>query len=117
MFGAKKNNTEIIEQLEKKCNGLEDILRSIGNTMAVIEFTTDGVILEANQNFLTTMKYSLSEIKGKHHSMFCLPEVVNSSAYNDFWKDLRDGKARSGLFRRIAKGGIDVYLEANYLPI
>lgn len=63
MFGAKKNNTEIIEQLEKKCNGLGDILRSIGNTMAVIEFTTDGVILEANQNFLTTMKYSLSEIK------------------------------------------------------
>lgn len=63
------------------------------------------------------MKYSLSEIKGKHHSMFCLPEVVNSSAYSDFWKDLRDGKARSGLFRRIAKGGIDVYLEANYLPI
>lgn len=49
--------------------------------MAVIEFTTDGVILEANQNFLTTMKYSLSEIKGKYHSMFCLPEVVNSSAY------------------------------------
>ncbi|EPX7495511.1 TPA: PAS domain-containing methyl-accepting chemotaxis protein [Campylobacter jejuni] len=117
MFGAKKNNTKIIEQLEKKCNGLGDILRSIGNTMAVIEFTTDGVILEANQNFLTTMKYSLSEIKGKHHSMFCLPEVVNSSAYSDFWKDLRDGKARSGLFRRIAKGGIDVYLEANYLPI
>lgn len=61
MFGAKKNNTKIIEQLEKKCNGLGDILRSIGNTMAVIEFTTDGVILEANQNFLTTMKYSLSE--------------------------------------------------------
>ncbi|GKY42894.1 chemotaxis protein [Campylobacter jejuni] len=117
MFGAKKNNTKIIEQLEKKCNGLGDILRSIGNTMAVIEFTTDGVILEANQNFLTTMKYSLSEIKGKHHSMFCLPEVVNSSAYSDFWKDLRDRKARSGLFRRIAKGGIDVYLEANYLPI
>lgn len=117
MFGAKKNNTEIIEQLEKKCNGLGDILRSIGNTMAVIEFTTDGVILEANQNFLITMKYSLSEIKGKHHSMFCLSEVVNSSAYSDFWKDLRDGKARTGLFRRIAKGGIDVYLEANYLPI
>lgn len=52
MFGAKKNNTKIIEQLEKKCNGLGDILRSIGNTMAVIEFTTDGVILEANQNFI-----------------------------------------------------------------
>ncbi|ELM0865979.1 PAS domain-containing protein [Campylobacter jejuni] len=117
MFGAKKNNTEIIEQLEKKCNGLGDILRSIGNTMAVIEFTTDGVILEANQNFLTTMKYSLSEIKGKHHSMFCLPEVVNSSAYSDFWEDLREGKFQSGKYIRYGRNNKKVYLEASYNPV
>ncbi|EGA8623462.1 PAS domain-containing protein [Campylobacter jejuni] len=117
MFGAKKNNTKIIEQLEKKCNGLGDILRSIGNTMAVIEFTTDGVILEANQNFLTTMKYSLSEIKGKHHSMFCLPEVVNSSAYSDFWEDLREGKFQSGKYIRYGRNNKKVYLEASYNPV
>ncbi|EAH7653931.1 PAS domain-containing protein [Campylobacter coli] len=117
MFGQKKVNANLIAQLESKCSGLEDILRSISNTMAVIEFSTDGIILEANQNFLNTMKYALAEIKGKHHSMFCLPEVVNSPVYDEFWRDLRSGKARSGLFRRIAKGGIDIYLEANYLPI
>lgn len=116
MFGNKKD-ANLVMQLKKKCAGLEDILRSIGNTMAVIEFTTDGTILEANQNFLSTMKYSLGEIKGKHHSMFCLPSVVNSPAYADFWRDLKSGKARSGLFRRVAKGGVDIYLEANYLPI
>ncbi|TKX33075.1 energy taxis response protein CetZ [Campylobacter aviculae] len=112
-----KNDTKLIAELEKKCDGFEDILKSISNTMAVIEFNEEGTILDANKNFLDTMKYSLDEIKGKHHSMFCLPEVVNSSSYSEFWRDLRSGKARSGLFRRIAKGGDDIYLEANYLPI
>ncbi|WP_253254849.1 PAS domain-containing methyl-accepting chemotaxis protein [Campylobacter sp. P255] len=85
--------------------------------MAMIEFQTDGTIIKANENFLKTMNYSLDEIKGKHHSMFCLPEVVKSQRYSDFWKDLKNGKSRNGLFRRIAKGGKDIYLEANYLPI
>ncbi|EAK5847800.1 PAS domain-containing protein [Campylobacter lari] len=85
--------------------------------MAMIEFQTDGTIISANENFLKTMNYSLDEIKGKHHSMFCLPEVVKSQRYSDFWKDLKSGKSRNGLFRRIAKGGKDIYLEANYLPI
>nr|WP_259443411.1 PAS domain-containing methyl-accepting chemotaxis protein [Campylobacter peloridis] len=85
--------------------------------MAMIEFQTDGTIINANENFLKTMNYSLDEIKGKHHRMFCLPEVVNSQRYVDFWKDLKNGKSRNGLFRRIAKGGKDIYLEANYLPI
>ncbi|HEG1481734.1 TPA: PAS domain-containing protein [Campylobacter lari] len=85
--------------------------------MAMIEFQTDGTIISANENFLKTMNYSLDEIKGKHHSMFCLPEVVKSQHYGDFWKDLKSGKSRNGLFRRIAKGGKDIYLEANYLPI
>ncbi|EGO0810105.1 PAS domain-containing protein [Campylobacter lari] len=85
--------------------------------MAMIEFQTDGTIISANENFLKTMNYSLDEIKGKHHSMFCLPEVVKSQRYVDFWRDLKGGKSRNGLFRRIAKGGKDIYLEANYLPI
>ncbi|EHO8037929.1 PAS domain-containing protein [Campylobacter jejuni] len=117
MFGAKKNNTKIIEQLEKKCNGLGDILRSIGNTMAVIEFTTDGVILEANQNFLTTMKYSLSEIKGKHHSMFCDSNYRHSKDYVQFWEDLREGKFQSGKYIRYGRNNKKVYLEASYNPV
>ncbi|MBX2078936.1 PAS domain-containing methyl-accepting chemotaxis protein [Campylobacter peloridis] len=104
-------------QLEQSNQNFQDILNAISNTMAMIEFQTDGTIINANENFLKTMNYSLDEIKGKHHRMFCLPEVVNSQRYVDFWKDLKNGKSRNGLFRRIAKGGKDIYLEANYLPI
>ncbi len=85
--------------------------------MAVIEFSTEGIIIDANENFLRTMGYTLDEIKDKHHSMFCLPDVVRSMEYDNFWIDLRAGKSKSGLFRRIAKGGKDIYLEANYIPI
>ncbi|RKO64857.1 chemotaxis protein [Campylobacter sp. P255] len=104
-------------QLEHSNQAFQDILNAISKTMAMIEFQTDGTIIKANENFLKTMNYSLDEIKGKHHSMFCLPEVVKSQRYSDFWKDLKNGKSRNGLFRRIAKGGKDIYLEANYLPI
>ncbi|WP_139452905.1 methyl-accepting chemotaxis protein [Campylobacter armoricus] len=117
MFGNKKKINEQIVQLEQSNQSFQDIFNAISNTMAMIEFQIDGTIITANENFLKTMNYSIDEIKGKHHSMFCLPEVVKSQRYVDFWKDLRNGKSRNGLFRRIAKGGKDIYLEANYLPI
>ncbi|ACM64525.1 PAS domain-containing protein [Campylobacter lari] len=117
MFVNKKKINEQITQLEQSNQAFQDILNAISKTMAMIEFQTDGTIISANENFLKTMNYSLDEIKGKHHSMFCLPEVVKSQHYGDFWKDLKSGKSRNGLFRRIAKGGKDIYLEANYLPI
>ncbi|EAC1839865.1 PAS domain-containing protein [Campylobacter lari] len=117
MFVNKKKINEQITQLEQSNQSFQDILNAISKTMAMIEFQTDGTIISANENFLKTMNYSLDEIKGKHHSMFCLPEVVKSQRYGDFWKDLKSGKSRNGLFRRIAKGGKDIYLEANYLPI
>ncbi|EAH6869183.1 PAS domain S-box protein [Campylobacter lari] len=117
MFVNKKKINEQITQLEQSNQAFQDILNAISKTMAMIEFQTDGTIISANENFLKTMNYSLDEIKGKHHSMFCLPEVVKSQRYVDFWRDLKGGKSRNGLFRRIAKGGKDIYLEANYLPI
>ncbi|XMD88733.1 PAS sensor-containing MCP-domain signal transduction protein [Campylobacter lari] len=117
MFTSKKKFNEQITQLEQSNQAFQDILNAISKTMAMIEFQTDGTIISANENFLKTMNYSLDEIKGKHHSMFCLPEVVKSQRYVDFWRDLKSGKSRNGLFRRIAKGGKDIYLEANYLPI
>ncbi|MCV3426069.1 PAS sensor-containing MCP-domain signal transduction protein [Campylobacter lari] len=117
MFTSKKKFNEQITQLEQSNQAFQDILNAISKTMAMIEFQTDGTIISANENFLKTMNYSLDEIKGKHHSMFCLPEVVKSQRYVDFWRDLKNGKSRNGLFRRIAKGGKDIYLEANYLPI
>ncbi|MCV3425165.1 MULTISPECIES: methyl-accepting chemotaxis protein [unclassified Campylobacter] len=117
MFINKKKINEQITQLEQSNQAFQDILNAISKTMAMIEFQTDGTIINANENFLKTMNYSLNEIKGKHHSMFCLPEVVKSQRYVDFWRDLKSGISRNGLFRRIAKGGKDIYLEANYLPI
>ncbi|HEC1792232.1 TPA: PAS domain-containing protein [Campylobacter lari] len=117
MFINKKKINEQITQLEQSNQTFQDILNAISKTMAMIEFQTDGTIINANENFLKTMNYSLNEIKGKHHSMFCLPEVVKSQRYVDFWRDLKSGISRNGLFRRIAKGGKDIYLEANYLPI
>ncbi|TLD82840.1 methyl-accepting chemotaxis protein [Helicobacter trogontum] len=85
--------------------------------MASIEFSIDGVIITANENFCKTMGYNLNEIKGKHHSMFCPKEIVNSSRYTDFWRNLRAGHFQSGTFLRIDKNGKELYLEASYNPI
>ncbi|MBX9406228.1 PAS domain-containing methyl-accepting chemotaxis protein [Pseudomonas baetica] len=92
-------------------------LQAIDRAMAVIEFNLDGSILTANQNFLTRMGYTLAELKGKHHRLFCTPEMVNSSAYEDFWRRLNQGEFFHGQFERIDKRGQPVWLEANYNPV
>ncbi|MDC7693486.1 PAS domain-containing methyl-accepting chemotaxis protein [Asticcacaulis sp. DXS10W] len=95
----------------------EGLLRAIEATQAVIEFDLDGRILAANANFLATVGYSLSEVIGKHHSMFLTPDEVSTPAYLAFWKDLKSGIPKKGEFRRRAKDGRDVYLEAVYNPV
>jgi methyl-accepting chemotaxis protein len=92
-------------------------LQAIDRAMAVIEFNLDGSILTANQNFLTRMGYTLAELKGKHHRLFCTPELVNSSAYEDFWRRLNQGELFQGQFERVDKRGQTVWLEANYNPV
>ncbi|MCU1772071.1 PAS domain-containing methyl-accepting chemotaxis protein [Pseudomonas sp. 13B_3.2_Bac1] len=92
-------------------------LQAIDRAMAVIEFNLDGSILTANQNFLTRMGYTLAELKGKHHRLFCRPELVNSSAYEDFWRRLNQGELFQGQFERVDKRGQTVWLEANYNPV
>ncbi|RON89532.1 chemotaxis protein [Pseudomonas fluorescens] len=92
-------------------------LQAIDRAMAVIEFNLDGSILTANQNFLTRMGYTLAELKGKHHRLFCTPELVNSSAYEDFWRRLNQGELFQGQFERVDKRGQIVWLEANYNPV
>jgi methyl-accepting chemotaxis protein len=92
-------------------------LQAIDRAMAVIEFNLDGSILTANQNFLTRMGYTLAELKGKHHRLFCTPELVNSSAYQDFWRRLNQGELFQGQFERVDKRGQIVWLEANYNPV
>jgi len=92
-------------------------LQAIDRAMAVIEFNLDGSILTANQNFLTRMGYTLAELKGKHHRLFCRPDLVNSSAYEDFWRRLNQGELFQGQFERVDKRGQTVWLEANYNPV
>ncbi len=92
-------------------------LEAISRAMAVIEFNLDGTILTANPNFLQRMGYSLAQIQGKHHRLFCTPEMARSSAYSDFWQRLNAGELFSGQFERVDKNGQTVWLEANYNPV
>lgn len=85
--------------------------------MAVIEFTPDGNIVTANDNFLKTMGYTLPEIEGQHHKMFALPDMAETPEYYAFWQDLAAGLSFAGTYNRIGKGGKEVWLEASYNPI
>jgi methyl-accepting chemotaxis protein len=92
-------------------------IEAIGKSQAVIEFNMDGVVLNANQNFLATLGYSLSEIQGKHHSMFVPMEARDSAEYREFWATLNKGEFQSGEYKRAGKGGKDVWIQASYNPI
>ncbi len=92
-------------------------LGAIDRAMAVIEFNLDGTIITANSNFLQRMGYSLAQIQGKHHRLFCKPELANSATYSEFWKRLNQGELFNGQFERIDKNGQTVWLEANYNPV
>jgi methyl-accepting chemotaxis protein len=90
---------------------------AINRSMAVIEFDLDGTILDANENFLKTMGYSLAEIKGRHHRMFVAPETADSQAYRDFWARLARGEYDAGQYGRVSKSGATVWLQASYNPV
>ncbi len=95
----------------------QSLIDAIGRSMAVIEFTPQGQILNANQNFLKTVQYSLGEIVGQHHSMFCHRAEVDSPAYKAFWASLNRGEFHSHRFERRNKHGQTLFLEASYNPI
>jgi methyl-accepting chemotaxis protein len=95
----------------------ESMLAAIGRSMAVIEFTPEGNVITANDNFLKTMHYSLNEVVGKHHSLFCHRAESESSAYKAFWASLNRGEYHSHRFERKDKHGHTVFLEASYNPL
>src|SRR5215217_1814033 len=90
---------------------------AISRSQAVIEFDLDGTILTANENFLGAMGYRLEEIVGKHHAMFCDPDLVASAEYKAFWAELGRGTFQSAAYRRLAKGGREVWIQATYNPV
>jgi methyl-accepting chemotaxis protein len=91
--------------------------QAVSKSQAVIEFNMDGTIITANRNFLDAMGYRLEEIQGKHHSMFVAPARRDSAAYREFWANLNRGSFQSGEFKRIGKGGKDVWIQGAYNPI
>ncbi len=91
-------------------------IHAVDRSYAVIEFNLDGTIRTANENFLKTLGYSLSEIQGKHHRMFVDPSEHNTDAYRNFWNQLAQGKYNSGLNRRISRSGASVWIQASYNP-
>lgn len=101
----------------KSHNDAEAQLEAIGRSQAVIAFTMDGTILTANQSFLAALGYSLEEIKGKKHAMFVPADQRDSTAYKAFWAQLSRGEPRAAEFKRIAKGGREVWIEASYNPV
>ena len=92
-------------------------VQAIERSSAVIEFSLDGVVLAANDIFLDAMGYSAQEVIGKHHRMFCDDAYVETSAYRDFWRKLGSGEFEVNEYRRLAKGGREVWLQASYNPI
>ncbi len=92
-------------------------IAAIGKAQAVIEFQMDGTVITANDNFLKTLGYALDEIKGKHHSIFVDEGYRQSAAYKEFWAKLNRGEYVADEFKRIGKGGTEVWIQASYNPI
>ncbi len=92
-------------------------IAAISKSQAVIEFKMDGTVTFANDNFLKAMGYSLDEIKGRHHSMFVDEATRSSAEYRDFWARLNRGEYQAAEYKRMGKGGREVYLQASYNPI
>lgn len=92
-------------------------LQAIGKSQAVIEFDVNGNIIDANENFLSTMNYALEEIRGRHHRMFVEPEYAGSPDYQQFWSKLGRGEYQASEYKRLGKGGKEVWIQATYNPI
>lgn len=115
-FKVVKYATDITQQ---KLRGADTggQLEAIGKAQAVIHFNLDGTIIDANDNFLATLGYNLDEIKGKHHSMFVDPAFARSDEYKQFWDNLRRGQFDQREYKRLAKGGREIWIQASYNPI
>ncbi len=100
-----------------KMGDLSAKVDAINKSQAMIEFNLDGTIITANDNFLNTVGYTLNEVQGEHHRMFCEKSYASSPAYTQFWEKLNKGEFDSGTYKRLGKGGKEVWINASYNPI
>src|SRR3954469_20635571 len=115
-FGVAKFATDVTAEKLKNAD-LAGQIAAIEKAQAVIEFNMDGTIVAANENFLGALGYSLAEIKGKHHSMFVEASERDGNGYREFWAALGRGQYQAAEYKRIGKGGREVYIQASYNPI
>lgn len=107
----------ITEQVLKQ-QELEGQLTAINAAMASIEFSPEGIVEKANDLFLKTLRYgTMQEIVGKHHRIFCDAAYATTRDYEQFWANLRNGQPQAGEFRRVAKDGSDIWIQATYTPV
>ena len=105
------------EEVQRSAAVMKGVLNAIDSAYAYIEFDTTGNILTANENFLSTMGYSIDEIKGKHHRLFVDIDYAKTNEYSNFWSDLGNGKIKNDQFLRFAKNGDEVWLQAVYSAV
>lgn len=115
-FKVVKFATDVTEQKLASAD-LAGQIDAINRSQAVIEFKLDGTVIKANENFLRTLGYSLGEIQGRHHSMFVEPLERDGAAYRDFWAALNRGEYQADEYKRIGKGGKEIWIQASYSPI
>jgi methyl-accepting chemotaxis protein len=116
VVGVIKFATDITAEKLKNAD-FEGQMAAVHKAQAVIEFNLDGTIVTANENFLNAVGYSLQEIKGQHHSMFCEPAYRQSPEYKMFWEKLGRGEFDAAQYKRIGKGGKEIWIQASYNPI
>ena len=104
-----KNSTQLQDAMAQAA--------AISRSQAVIEFNMDGTIVTANENFLGVLGYALGEIQGRHHSMFVDPSEPEGAGYREFWAKLNRGEYQAAEYRRVGKGGKEVWIQASYNPI
>ncbi len=96
---------------------LKSIYNAMNRVQAVIQFQPDGTIIDANDNFCATLGYQKEEIIGKHHSIFVTPETKSSAGYAQMWQKINNGDFVAGDFKRIAKDGSEIWIQASYNPM
>ena len=115
-FKVVKYATDITADKQRTAD-FEGQMAAIGKSQAIIEFGLDGKVITANDNFLKVLGYSLAEVVGRHHSIFVAPADVASAGYRAFWDKLGRGEYDAGRYRRVAKDGREVWIQASYNPI
>ena len=115
-FKVVKFATDVTERKMREADS-QGQLSAIGESQAVIHFNMDGTIVTANQNFLNALGYGLDEIQGRHHSLFVEDKERQGAGYRQFWEALGRGEYQAGVYKRIGKGGKEVWIQASYNPI